>query len=57
MKEQDRSSSEETIRAWQPHSDKQLTPEDAREIRENIVSLFLLLREWSDRETQTDNGY
>lgn len=57
---------EQTLRVWQPHTDRELTLEDAREIIENISGFFHLLLTWdaggvaqhcSDRtESQTDAG-
>jgi hypothetical protein len=39
-----------TIEVWQPHSERKLTGEDARQIIENIVGFFDLLIAWSAEE-------
>jgi len=36
---------EKTIKIWQPYSPAPLSLEDAREIAENVTSLFCLLNE------------
>jgi len=38
---------EETIQFWQPRSARPLTPEDARQIVENITGFFMVLQSWS----------
>ena len=40
---------EKTIQIWQPHSDKKLTLEDAREIAENMTGLFSFLLELEEK--------
>jgi hypothetical protein len=38
---------EETIRFWQPRASRPLTPEDARQMVENITGFFTILHGWS----------
>ena len=38
---------EETIQFWQPRSTRPLTPEDARQIVENITGFFTVLQGWA----------
>jgi hypothetical protein len=40
---------DQTLRVWQQRSSRQLAPEDARQITENVSGFFRLLNEW-DRE-------
>ena len=40
----------ETIRAWQPYVERELTLEDARQMAENMVGVFRLLIEWENHE-------
>jgi uncharacterized protein len=35
---------EETIRFWQPRTSRQLTPEDARQMVENVTGFFTVLK-------------
>ena len=42
-----------TIAVWQPHAERPLTREDAREITHNVVGFFGLLREWADEEKRS----
>ena len=37
----------ETIQLWQPHSERPLTGEDARQMLENVVGFFTTLQGWS----------
>jgi hypothetical protein len=37
----------ETIRIWQPRSSRPLTPEDARQMVENVTGFFTTLQRWS----------
>ena len=46
---------DETLKIWQPYSPEQITPDDLREIHENIVAFFSLLKEWDDK-TGADDG-
>lgn len=41
---------DETIAVWQPHTERALTREDAREIIENMVGFFSVLQEWDESE-------
>lgn len=41
---------DETIAFWQPHSDRALNREDAREIIHNISGFFAVLAEWEKAE-------
>ena len=43
----ERLSLEETVRFWQPRYSRPLTPEDARQIVENVTGFFSLLQRWS----------
>jgi hypothetical protein len=38
---------EETIRFWQPRTSRPLTPEDARQMVENVTGFFTILQGWS----------
>jgi hypothetical protein len=38
---------EETTRFWQPRTSRPLTPEDARQMVENVVGFFATLQGWS----------
>ena len=44
----------ETLRVWQPLYDRPLTPEDAREIVQNVTGFFRVLQKWDaeDRKAQ-----
>ncbi len=48
---------EETVGLWQPRTTRQLTPENAREIVENITGFFRILGEWAEAETRTQQDY
>jgi hypothetical protein len=39
---------EETIQFWQPRASRALTPEDARQMVENVTGLFTILQRWSE---------
>ncbi len=41
---------DETIAFWQPLAERQLTREDARQIRENVTGFFRLLQQWQEAE-------
>jgi hypothetical protein len=43
-----------TIDVWQPHSEKKLTEEDARQIIQNLTGFFETLARW-DRESTNSN--
>lgn len=40
----------QTIETWQPYYARHLSPEDAREILENTIGFFRILREWQAAE-------
>ena len=43
----------ETTRAfWQPHAERELNREDAREMAHNLIGFFTVLREWTLRERE-----
>jgi hypothetical protein len=42
-----------TRQFWQPRTRRDLTDEDARQIAENVTSLFSILAEWSRAEIPT----
>jgi len=44
---------ERTLKAWQPHTPKVLTLEDAREIVGNVTGFFEILMEWNAAERRT----
>lgn len=44
----------DTLRVWQPRTDRELTTEDGREIERNVAGFFAVLREWSRAEQQQD---
>jgi hypothetical protein len=37
----------ETVRFWQPRTSRPLTPEDARQMVENVTGFFTTLQRWS----------
>ena len=39
-----------TIETWQPRLDRDLSPEDARQIVENVTGFFSVLAEWAQAE-------
>ncbi|MFT3941567.1 hypothetical protein [Rhodopseudomonas sp.] len=41
---------DETIAFWQPHTDRPLNREDAREIIHNVSGFFAVLLEWEKAE-------
>ena len=41
---------ETTRKFWQPHAERTLTREDAREMAHNLLGFFEVLREWTIRE-------
>ncbi len=46
-KDVDGYNSEEALQFWQSRTEKHLSPEDARQIRENLTGLFRLLSGWA----------
>ena len=46
---------QETIRVWQPHAAVALSPEDAREIIENMTGFLTILAEWQENTDDTAN--
>ena len=42
-----------TCKVWQPRIGRNLTNEDARQIRENVTGFFAILAEWSRVEMPT----
>jgi hypothetical protein len=50
---------DQTIALWQPRLRRDLSPEDARQIVENVTGFFNILTEWSRAEVPVpanDNG-
>jgi len=45
---------DETIKFWQPRSERTLTREDAREMIENMTGFFNILDEWYEAERLTN---
>lgn len=45
---------EKALEVWQPHYARRLSQEDAREILENAVGFFRILREWQAQERKSD---
>jgi hypothetical protein len=45
---------EKTRAFWQPHADRTLTREDAREMAHNLLGFFSVLREWTIRERERE---
>jgi hypothetical protein len=45
-----------TIAAWQPHSERTLTRDDAREIAHNVMGFFRVLRDWAEEEKRSDKA-
>jgi hypothetical protein len=41
---------DETLAVWQQRTTRQLTREDGRQIIENMVGFFRILREWDDAD-------
>ena len=50
MKETKKEFLERTKQMWQPHAHKPLTDEDARQILENTVGFFKVLRKWEKKK-------
>ena len=46
-----------TIDEWQPRYARRLTQEDAREIVDNAVGFFRILREWKIAEQKAQAGH
>lgn len=46
-----------TMDEWQPHYAHRLTQEDAREIVDNAVGFFRILREWKIAEQKAQAGH
>ena len=44
---------EQTLTTWQPRTSNMLTPEDARQIAENVTGFFQILMEWEAAEQYT----
>jgi hypothetical protein len=44
----------DTLRVWQPRTDRELTTEDGRVIERNVAGFFAVLREWSRAEQEQD---
>jgi hypothetical protein len=42
-----------TLEVWQPRTSKLLTPEDARQVVENVAGFFRILTEWDAAEQRT----
>jgi hypothetical protein len=42
-----------TLEVWQPRTSRMLTPEDARQIVENVTGFFQALMEWNAAEQRT----
>jgi hypothetical protein len=47
---------ERTIQVWQPHVDRKLAYDDAREIVENLTGFFHALMEWDAKERAASNS-
>jgi hypothetical protein len=47
---------DETIGIWQKRAKRQLTPEDGREIIENMTGFFRILQEWDRAERAAESG-
>ena len=45
----------ETIRFWKEHSGEILSPEDAREVIQNITGFFKVLQDWDKKTSQFSN--
>jgi len=45
---------DQTIKAWQPYYEKELTSEDAREIVTNVSDFFKILQRWKENEKLQD---
>lgn len=41
---------ERILEFWQKRTDRKLTMEDARQIRENLVDVFRLLKKWDEAD-------
>ena len=42
---------DQTIDLWQPRSQRGISPEDARQVVENVTGFFNILAEWARVET------
>ena len=47
-------SHDSTLAFWESRTRRKLTPEDAREIRQNAVGFLSLLKEWRARSVDAD---
>lgn len=49
---------QDTLAFWQPRTTRKLTEEDARQINENVIGFFRVLREWdrADRIAEGSDG-
>lgn len=45
---------DEARAVFQPQTDRQLSPEDGRQILENLVGFFSVLLEWDQREREME---
>ena len=45
---------EKAMEMWQPRYRRRLSQEDAREILENAIGFFRILREWQAQERESD---
>jgi hypothetical protein len=41
---------DKTLKVWQPRTARALSPEDARQIIENVTGFFTILQEWDAAE-------
>jgi phage terminase large subunit-like protein len=44
----------DTLRVWQPRTDRELGIDDIREIERNVAGFFAVLRDWSRAEQEQD---
>ena len=54
MRETERQHSDPTLAFWQQRSARELTPEDAREIRSNLCGFVQVLLAWRARAADAD---
>jgi len=47
---------ERTLDIFQPRAKRRLTVEDTREIRQNVVGFFGVLRDWIGAQNQSEPG-
>lgn len=47
---------DQTLKVWQPRTCRQLSPEDARQIVENVTGFFDLLLKWETSDDEVSSN-